>query len=173
LAVYVQQHFYDEKSGMFFYTSDENEVLVTRKTEVYDNVIPSSNSIMARNLKKLAFYFENMECEQIAKQMLFNVEEQMIDYGSGYSNWALLMMDFLDQNYEVVVCGDKAIPKLKELQKDYSPNILWAGTIHNDESFSFLKSRFVPGQTWIYVCENNACQLPVESAAEAKKLLDD
>ncbi|MCB2201195.1 thioredoxin domain-containing protein [bacterium] len=173
LAVYVQQHFYDEKSGMYFYTSDENEVLVTRKTEVYDNVIPSSNSIMALNLKKLAFYFEKMDFEQISKQMLFNVEEQMVDYGSGYSNWALMLMDFLDQNYEVVVCGDKAIPKLKELQKDYSPNILWAGTIHNDESFSFLKSRFVAGKTWIYVCENNTCQLPVESLAEAKNLLYD
>jgi uncharacterized protein YyaL (SSP411 family) len=173
LAFYVQQHFYDEKSGMFFYTPDENEVLVTKKTEIYDNVIPSSNSILARNLIKLAFYFENSEFEQIAKQMLFNVEDKMLDYGSGYSNWALLMMDFLVQNFEVVVCGDKAIPKLKELQNDYSPNILWAGTIHNDEGFTFLKSRFVPNKTLIYVCKGNTCQLPVESISEAKKLLDD
>lgn len=170
LATHMKQQFYDSESGMFFYTSDENKVLVTRKTEVYDNVIPSSNSILARNLKKLAFYFDNKEFEHLAKQMLFNVEEQMVDYGSGYSNWALLMMDFLDKNHEVVVCGEKAIPKLKELQKDYSPSILWAGTIQNDESFSFLKSRYVPGKTLIYVCENKACQLPVESVAEAKKI---
>jgi hypothetical protein len=173
LAIYVQQHFYDEKSGMFFFTSDENEVLVTRKTEVYDNVIPSSNSILARNLKKLAFYFENRDYEQIAKQMLLNVEEQMVDYGSGYSNWALLMMDFLEGNYEVVICGNDAFVALKELQQHYYPQVIWAGTVKNELDFSFLQSRFVNGNTLIYVCQNNTCQLPVESISEVKKILDD
>ncbi len=171
LALYVQQHFYDEKSGMFFYTSDENEVLVTRKTEVYDNVIPSSNSILARSLKKLAFYFENRQFEQISKQMLFNVEDKMADYGSGYSNWAMLMMDNLNNNYEVVICGDEALLKLKEIQKSYYPRVIWAGSENENEGFSFLKSRFISGKTLIYVCENNACQLPVESVAEAKNIL--
>jgi uncharacterized protein YyaL (SSP411 family) len=171
LALYVQQHFYDEKSGMFFYTSDENEVLVTQKTEVYDNVIPSSNSILARNLKKLAFYFENSEFEQISKQMLFNLEDKMVDYGSGYSNWAMLMMDFLDNNYEVVICGVDALTKLRQLQKNYYPQITWAGSENENKGFSFLKSRFITGKTLIYVCENNTCQLPVESIAETKIIL--
>jgi uncharacterized protein YyaL (SSP411 family) len=173
LAIYVQQHFYDEKSGMFFYTSDENEVLVTRKSEVYDNVIPSSSSILARNLKKLAFYFEDWDYEQIAKQMLLNVEEPMVDYGSGYSNWALLMMDFLEGNYEVVICGNDAFVALKELQQHYYPQVIWAGTVKNELDFSFLQSRFVNGNTLIYVCQNNTCQLPVESISEVKKILDD
>jgi len=171
LLKYVLQHFYDDKSGMFFYTSDENSVLITRKIEVYDNVIPSSNSIMAKNLKKLAFYFENTEFEQIAKQMLFNVENRMIDYGSGYSNWALLMMDILENNYEVVICGEEALSKLKLLQKEYYPNVTWAGSEKANENFSFLKSRFITGNTSIYICENNTCQLPVKSIAEAKKIL--
>jgi hypothetical protein len=140
---------------------------------VYDNVIPSSNSILARNLKKLAFYFENRDYEQIAKQMLLNVEEPMVDYGSGYSNWALLMMDFLEGNYEVVICGNDAFVALKELQQHYYPQVIWAGTVKNELDFSFLQSRFVNGNTLIYVCQNNTCQLPVESISEVKKILDD
>jgi len=172
LAKYVQQHFYDHESGMFFYTSDENDVLITRKTEIFDNVIPSSNSIMARNLKKLAFYFDNKAFEKISKQMLFNMENEMIEYGSGYSNWAQLMLDFLDHNYEIVICGKDAISKLKELQKNYSPNILWAGTTKRNDHFSFLKSRFVTDKTFIYICENNTCQLPLEKVSDAKNILD-
>lgn len=171
LANYVQQHFYDEESGMFFYTSDKNKVLVTRKTEVYDNVIPSSNSVLARNLKKLAYYFENKGYEEVSKQMLFNVESKMVDTGSGYSNWAMLMMDFVDHNYEVVICGEGALSKLKQLQKNYTPNILWAGALLNNELFSFLESRFVPCKTFIYVCENNTCQLPVEEVVEVENML--
>jgi uncharacterized protein YyaL (SSP411 family) len=103
--------------------------------------------------------------------MFFNVENRMIDYGSGYSNWALLMMDILENNYEVVIYGEEALSKLKLLQKEYYPNVIWAGSESANENFSFLKSRFITGNTFIYVCENNTCQLPVKSIAEAKKLL--
>jgi uncharacterized protein YyaL (SSP411 family) len=156
---------------MFYYTSDDNKVLVVRKKEIYDNVVPSSNSIMANNLKKLAYYTDNDELEKISGQMLINVTDRMVSNGSGFSNWALLMMDFVDHNYEVVICGYNALAKLKSLQKSYAPNVIWAGTTSNNNHFSFLKSRFVADKTLIYVCKNKSCQLPVENVSDAKKML--
>ncbi|MCF8388654.1 MAG: thioredoxin domain-containing protein, partial [Bacteroidales bacterium] len=50
LNSHVMQHFFDSKSGMFYYTSDQDEALVVRKMELADNVIPASNSVMAHNL---------------------------------------------------------------------------------------------------------------------------
>jgi uncharacterized protein YyaL (SSP411 family) len=46
---YAITHFYDSKSGMFFYTHNNHSNLIA-KMEVADNVIPSSNSEMAKNL---------------------------------------------------------------------------------------------------------------------------
>src|SRR5690606_23610890 len=50
LLRYTFEHFYDLEKQMFYYTSDLDPALVARKMEVPDNVIPSSNSQMARNL---------------------------------------------------------------------------------------------------------------------------
>ena len=50
LMAYSIEHFFDDESGMFFFTSDEDPALIARKMEVNDNVIPASNSVMANNL---------------------------------------------------------------------------------------------------------------------------
>lgn len=54
---YMIAHFQDEKSSMFFYTSNQSEALFTRKMEITDNVMPSSNAVMANNLYQLGQYF--------------------------------------------------------------------------------------------------------------------
>jgi uncharacterized protein YyaL (SSP411 family) len=46
------------QTGMFFYTADDDEHLIARKSEIMDGVIPASNSVMARNLKKLGLFFD-------------------------------------------------------------------------------------------------------------------
>src|SRR5690606_17316884 len=56
LTKYVMEHFFDPETGMFFYTSDLDPALVARKKEITDNVIPSSNSQMARNIYGLGHY---------------------------------------------------------------------------------------------------------------------
>jgi uncharacterized protein YyaL (SSP411 family) len=53
LTNYVITNFTDTDNEMFFYTSAKGEALIARKHEVMDNVIPSSNSVMAQNLQKL------------------------------------------------------------------------------------------------------------------------
>jgi len=90
---YALDHFYDLASGMFFYTSDEDAQLIARKTEVMDNVIPASNSVMARNLKKLGLFFDHTEYLELSAQLLRNVEKTMASYGSSFSNWAMLLLD--------------------------------------------------------------------------------
>ena len=48
IANYAIIHFYNIKSAMFNYTSKIDPPLIARKMEIADNVIPSSNSAMAR-----------------------------------------------------------------------------------------------------------------------------
>jgi len=74
---YAIAHFYDEKSGMFFYTSDIDEVLVARKMELSDNVIPASNSIMGNVLYILSKYYYDSNYFDLSKA---NVGK----YGFGY-----------------------------------------------------------------------------------------
>ena len=87
LTRYALTHFYDENSGLFYYTSDVDPALIARKIEVPDNVIPSANSEMAKNLYVLGLYFSNDDYIQRSERMLNVVKQTALKGGGYYANW--------------------------------------------------------------------------------------
>ncbi|MGH2647037.1 MAG: thioredoxin domain-containing protein, partial [Ginsengibacter sp.] len=168
LMEYVEQHFFDKSSGMFFYTDDQHSNLIARKMEVSDNVIPSSNSEMAKNLLFLGLYFENKNYEEQSKQLVKNVIDDVKKNLGYYSNWAQVMALQVREPYEVAIVGNDWQTKLQGLQKNYLPNAIFLGG-NNEGTISLLQNKLVEGKTMIYVCENKTCQRPVEEVSEALK----
>ncbi|MDY8136680.1 thioredoxin domain-containing protein [Aquimarina sp. 2201CG5-10] len=166
LTQYTFKHFYDSDKSIFYFTSDEDPKLITRTIEYTDNVIPASNSIMAKNLFLLSHYYDNSEYQEISKQMLHNIKPHIDKYASGYSNWLDLMLNYSYSFYEVVITGSDTNNKLNELNKSYIPNMLLAGS-ESDSERPLLKNRYTSDRTLIYVCENNTCKFPVEKVDEA------
>ncbi|WP_298341635.1 thioredoxin domain-containing protein [uncultured Algibacter sp.] len=170
LANYTFDHFFDESSNMFFFTSNEDASLVSRSIEYRDNVIPSSNSIMAKNLFKLSHYYDNEHFGKTAMTMLNNVKPEMQEYPSGYSNWFNLMLNYAKPYYEVAIVGKDAKEKIKQLNQNYIPNKLIAGST-SENNMPLLENRYNPDNTFIYVCVNKACKLPVSEVNKAIKFL--
>ena len=168
LADYTIAHFYDETSGMFFFTSDIDPPLIARKTELNDNVIPSSNSSMAKGLFLLGQYFDHAPYLDKANQMLKNVYDGMPKYGSGYSNWGILLLNQTYPFYEIAVVGKDVVKKNQEFAKQYIPNKLMVGST-TESTLPLLEYKYVEDQTTIYVCQNKSCQLPVTEVLEALK----
>ncbi|MCX7546771.1 thioredoxin domain-containing protein [Xanthomarina sp. F1114] len=168
LTNYAFDYFYEETNSMFYFTSNKDPLLVSRSTEYRDNVIPASNSMMAKNLFKLSRYFDNNYYHKTATNMLNNIKPEMQEYGSNYSNWLDLMLNYTEPFYEVVVSGTEAHEKIKELNKKYIPNKILAGAT-KESSLPLLENRFIENETFIYVCVNQACQLPVKEVKEAIK----
>ncbi|MFK5879671.1 MAG: thioredoxin domain-containing protein [Flavobacteriaceae bacterium] len=166
LTDYTFDHFFDDTSKLFFFTSDEDESLITRNIELNDNVIPASNSMMARNLAKLSHSFSNAYYLKTSKQMLNNVKESIVNYPAGYSNWLQLMSDFSSNYYEVAISGTDAILKLKEINQTYIPNKLIAGAT-KESQLPLMQDRFNEDETFIYICVDGACQLPVTDVEKA------
>ncbi|HET7117782.1 MAG TPA: thioredoxin domain-containing protein [Hanamia sp.] len=168
LTRYVEEHFFDKTSGMFFYTDDQYSNLIARKMEVSDNVIPSSNSEMAKNLLLLSLYFENKNYEEQSDQMVKNVADDIQKTPGYYSNWAQVMALEIQPPYEVAIVGNSWQQKLSDLQKKYLPNTIYLGG-ENEGDLPLLENKLMKGKTMIYVCENKTCQRPVEDAEEALK----
>jgi uncharacterized protein YyaL (SSP411 family) len=61
LSKYVVDNFYDEAEKLFYFTDANAERLIARKKEIFDNVIPASNSAMAKNLHKLGLLLDKPE----------------------------------------------------------------------------------------------------------------
>jgi len=102
--------------------------------------------------------------------MLDLISGNMADYPSGYSNWSQLMLSLTCKHFEVVIVGENAIKLLNELQRYYLPNVIFcAGTTEND--LPLMQNRHVSGKTLIYICQNNSCQLPVETVEEGIEII--
>ena len=164
LTNYCIDHFYDEENGMFFYTSDENETLVARKYELSDNVIPSSNSIMAIVLFKLSHYFDDSHYVEIVHRMINHESENVSTSGIWYSNWASLLGLFINDVTEVAIMGKDAVSINVDMQRNYLPASLFMGG--TSENLPLLKSKLIE-ETTIYVCQNKTCNLPVEKIEDA------
>ena len=158
LTDYSLEHFYDEKSGFFAFTSNLDEALITSHFETEDNVIPASNSVMGKNLFQLSLYFENSYYEKVSQRMLQNIIPN-IQYPSAYSNWMDLAMNYSEENKELAICGHSALEYCSKINALYFPNVVLAGT-KKVSSLPFLKNRFVADQTLFYLCQNKTCSSP-------------
>ncbi|MDX2189194.1 MAG: thioredoxin domain-containing protein [Bacteroidota bacterium] len=65
LMDYVLENFIDTEEIFLFFTDKNAEKLIARKKEIYDNVIPSSNSTMAINLWQLYTKWDKLENKNI------------------------------------------------------------------------------------------------------------
>ncbi len=171
LTQYSIEHFLDPDSQMFFFTSNTDPKLITRKIEYHDNVIPASNSITAKNLFKLGHHFYNKEYLKLSKQMLSNVLEESLGYPISYSNWFDLASNFSGNFYEIAISGNDAHKLVNEINQQYIPNKLIAGSTR-EESLPLLESRFNEEQTNIYICVDGACQLPQQEVKYALDQID-
>ncbi|MDN5211310.1 thioredoxin domain-containing protein [Fulvivirgaceae bacterium BMA12] len=170
LLDYTLVHFYNPENGMFYYTSDLDPALVARKTEVPDNVIPSSNSVMAKNLYILGQYLYKPEWVEKAEQMLNNVKESLVEGGPYYANWSVLMSWMITQPYEVAIVGNNFENIRKEFDQSYLPNVFFMGG-KDEGKLPLLENKLVDGKTTIYVCQDKSCRLPVTETALAIKQL--
>ncbi len=160
LTDYCFENFYTD-SGFFAFTSNLDDALITRHYETEDNVIPASNSVMARNLVKLSRYFDQMEYKKVAEKMI-NTIVANIDYPSAFSNWLLAFLDSNPNTIELAISSDDAVQILHELQQHYLPNVIFAGT-NKPSEIPLLSGRYLADKTVFYLCRNNACDAPTES----------
>ncbi len=159
ITAYTLEHFFDPVSGMFFYTHDQYADLVARKMELSDNVIPSSNSAMAKNLFLLGHFYGNDEYINMAKQMLVNVAVDVARNIYFYANWGILQAWLSAPLYEVAILGDDCINLRQQFDRHYLPNMILLGG-KTGGTLALLENKGVPAQTTVYVCRDKTCKLP-------------
>ena len=173
LADYSIAHFQNTENGMFNYTSDLDPPLIARKMELADNVIPGSNSSMARALFGLGTYLYNTSYTDKAKEMMHNISETLTtsDQPNFYSNWCSLYMSLVQPPYEIAIIGDDYAPLHKEMMRHYLPNALLLGG-KTEGGLDLLKNKLQEGETMIYVCQNKVCKFPVQEVDKALGLME-
>ena len=172
LSNYVLNHFFDPAEKLFFFTDSSAEALIARKKELFDNVIPASNSVMAHNLHRLGRHLETAAYTELAATMLAQVRPLAVKEPQHLSHWASLYAALLRPGVEIALIGPEADEFREALSRHFWHDAVLTGTVAGS-SLPLLRLHRVPadGRTAIHICHHQACRAPVYSVAEALELL--
>ena len=95
---------------------------VHRKTEIQDDVIPSSNASLAHSLHHLGLILHKTEYLSLSDQMLRNVAGQIINNPAWFSHWGILSLMRIYPHYEVAITGPKALDFRQKMDANYFPH---------------------------------------------------
>ncbi len=164
---YVIIHFYDESDGFFQFSSNGAEQLIASKKEIFDNVIPSSNAVMARNLYQLGIMLGRDDWKQMGTDMVSRIAS-LIESEPGYlCHWGIAFSEITHGLSEIVVVGKEAQQRKNELNQHYLPFARILGTESSSTLPLFEGREARDEKTMIYVCFNKTCELPVNKTDEA------
>jgi hypothetical protein len=173
LMTYTLANFFDQTEQYFFFTDTKSEKLIARKKEIFDNVIPGSNSMMAQNLYVLGTITSNEKYISLSQAMLGRVKKMVMVEPQYLTNWACLFSQMISPMAEIAMVGNNIQEKALDFFDDFIPNkVLVGSTKAATSNLELLQHRNeINNQSTIYVCFNKACQLPVNSVSEALQLI--
>lgn len=172
LTEYTLTQFFDDTRNLFYFTSKDQRDVVLRKIELYDNALPSGNSTMVQNLHRLGLIWGKMQYIELAGAMLKEMLSGAERYPSSFARWANALLHMVYPMLEVAVIGNEASSLSLEFQQNFIPNKVLMGASTANDEFPLLAGRDTQDKTKIFVCRNYACQLPVETVAEALALIE-
>ena len=161
---------FKDKNGPLFYFSPTSD-LVLRTKETSDNVIPSSNAVMAENLVRLSSHLLKPDYRKLAKEMVMACKSELINYPRNYSYWLLVGLRISKPSFEIVAVGPDAKEEIKELQMLNTINCSWAAA--EQSRLPLFQNRGSTEKTMFYLCRNNQCELPLEDIEAVKQKLEE
>ncbi|MEX0289281.1 MAG: thioredoxin domain-containing protein, partial [Flavobacteriaceae bacterium] len=164
----IEKDFYDHASGLYKYRG--NNALISKIIKTDDGPMPSPNAVVGLNLLRLGHIDYNTAQVDKAKKMLSSLLPDIQQYAGSYAKWNKLFLQTVYPYYEIAVVGTNAGQLIREINTHHLPNTLVVGS-EKESDLPLFKSRFVVDDTFIYVCQNTTCKLPVTSTSQALEQL--
>ncbi len=173
------RQFWDKRNGGFFFTGKENEILIARSKNPYDNVIPSSNSVGLFNLVRLGYLTGEESLKEKAEEIIHLFYQFLSEHPSGFPHMLSGLSYFLTPQ-EIGLIGSKSDPRtksmLQEIYNAYLPNKILSLKDPREPIegswFPFLKERGNQEVPTTFVCQKFTCLPPVKDEEELRKILE-
>ena len=167
LTAHTIDNFLDSTDGFFHYSGKYGEKLIADKKEIFDNVIPASNSVMAQNLFHLGTLLDKEEWKILAQNMTNSLSHLIINEPNYMSNWGIVYTEIKKGLAEIAIVGAGAHQLKTKFHQVYQPFALTMG-METESHLPLLEGKVaLQGKPTIYVCYNKTCQRPVHSINEA------
>jgi uncharacterized protein YyaL (SSP411 family) len=172
---FMLQHFWDEKEGNLFFTSDDHEQLISRTKNFYDLATPSGNSMAASNLLRLYHYSQKKTYLDSAMRIMKAGSRSAAENPFGFGQMLNSIYLYVKKPVEVtVIFTDNTNNSINNsllaawLNKQFIPNGIF-GTVQANEltrlqGYPFFNGRQLQeAHETAYVCKDFSCSLPIQS----------
>ncbi len=173
-------YFFAADDGQGFYdTSHDHEKLIVRPRTLQDNATPAGNSMMAKQLLRLAAFTGEGSYYDAAQSALHPLIPALHQYPQAFGE-ALNAADSLAMGMkEIAIVGNPALAETKALlqtvNRAYRPNAILAlarEAVMGESMIPLLSQRPLKNnQPTVYVCRDFVCANPVNTVAELESLL--
>jgi uncharacterized protein YyaL (SSP411 family) len=184
LAEEMLKLYADNEQGGFFLTGKDSEKLIARIKPSTDGVIPSGNSAAAFALLKLGKLTMNQHFTEQGGKVLESFSQQL-KQSSAYSSEMLSALNFwIGPTQEIVIAGNADAADTQQMleliRSKYLPNAVIL--LHKQEKANSAIDKTIPfiqnltaieNKATAYVCENYACNRPVNNIDDLDKMLSD
>jgi len=162
--------FADEENGGFFSTGADGEPLIVRPKDLFDNAVPSSNSVMALQLQRLSLITGESSYEQRALAIMRLLRDTAMRAPGGFGHLLEAIDFYTTTPVEILIAGDPKDARTQTLvaqvRKHYLPNKVLIVAQPSSEidalGIPLLAGRsLLDGRPAAYVCYRGACRLPV------------
>jgi uncharacterized protein YyaL (SSP411 family) len=160
LSLYVYLNFWDEQDELFFFTDKNAEALIVRKKEIFDNVIPSSNSMMAKNFYTLGLILDREDFTDLSKLMVGKMKEILTKNADYLTNWACLASQLVTPTVEIAIVGEEYLTFRAKIDQKYFPNKVLSATKDKSELPPLNIERHLMGKpTFMFVLTKHVADL--------------
>lgn len=169
---HLHRHFSTEGSVLFDFTHHGFQQVMINRRDVYDGALPSANAVIGGVLMRTAAWFQRMDWQQRADQMLQAMLVQVRSHPTSFAVWAGLWQQKVTGLVEVTLTGPDAAKVLAILyNKKYAPHVVYLirdGEPHEDNTANGPNR---VGETRIGVCKEQVCYQPVSEIDRALALI--
>ncbi len=170
----LNEEFWDNDNGGYFFTSSNNDNIVRTKT-IYDGAIPSGNSVQLSNLIRLYHLTGIPEFSELINKQIKAFSHHVNNASFGHSYFLNSYMSLAQESKELLIVTqtnlDKdIIHKLSVFENLYTILI----TPANKESISKIAPWIINyekdnNHTTFYLCKNYSCSLPTNNFSDVLK----
>jgi uncharacterized protein len=179
LTAALVELFHDPERGGFYQTGSDEDPLVIRPKDPYDNAVPSGNSAAADLLQRLSLLTGDQELERAGVSGIRLVRDALGRAPTAFGHALSALDRYLGPSREIAIVGVPGSPATRSLLdeilvKRFVPNVVVAvappGVV--PRGLTLLEDRpQVDGQPTAYVCERFTCKLPVTRPEELREQL--
>lgn len=169
LADLALDSFYDSNKKIF-YMHKENEMIL-QVTEVYDNVIPSSNSAITLFLYELGLLKGDGKYLNVSKELVSKIQHNLAEHLESHTNWAIAHQKMSSGIFEIIIVG----PNAREFYEEIKPKTLLNNIIlytNKESDLPMFRYRYKPDKTLIYICKEGQCSAPLDSVHDTLDWLE-